>query len=190
MRFRSNGATDTSFGSSGIVKTYFSGFGDGARKVQIDSTNRIVVAGITNSANTVCGSYVGDFAVVRYTQDGSIDGSFSGGRQIVDIYGGSDGLYGLALQADGKILIFGQGRSADNTVTNFALVRFNVDGSRDSAFGLLGNGVVTTDLYGTESWGLGGIAVQPTDGKIVAAGAAYLGPNFTQGEIVVARYLP
>ena len=189
MRFRSNGATDTSFGSSGIVKTYFSGFGDQARRVRIDSTNRIVVAGITNSASTACGSYVGDMALVRYTQDGSLDGSFAGGKQIVDVYGGSDYLYGLALQADGRIVIFGNGSSSDSTVTHFALVRFNTDGSRDSSFGLLGNGVVTTDLYGFGSYGFA-LALSPTDGKIVAAGGAYLGPNFTQGEIVVARYLP
>jgi uncharacterized delta-60 repeat protein len=123
-------------------------------------------------------------------QDGGLDGSFAGGSQIVDVYGGDDPFYGLAIQPDGRILISGSARSSDNTVTHLALVRFNVDGNRDSTFGLLGNGVVTTDLYGTESWGVGGIALQPTDGKIVVAGGAYLGPNFTQGEIVVARYWP
>ena len=189
MRFRSSGAKDTTFGSSGILKTYFSGFGDQARRVRIDSSNRIVVAG-SISLNNNCGSYVSDFAVVRYTQDGSLDGSFAGGKQIVDIYGGSDTLSGLVLQMDGKIFIAGTGRAGDNSVTHLALVRFNPDGSRDSSFGLLGNGVVTTDLYGTESWGMGGVALDSANGRIVVAGGAYLGLNFTQGEIVVARYLP
>jgi uncharacterized delta-60 repeat protein len=189
MRFRSNGATDTSFGSSGIVKTYFSGFGDQARRVRIDSSNRIVAAGNTYSASSSCGSYVNDFAVVRYTQDGSLDGSFAGSKQVVDIYGGSDYLYGLALQPDDKILIFGSGYSSDNAVTHFALVRLNVDGSRDASFGLLGNGVVTTDLYGFDSYGFA-LALNPTDGKIVAAGGAYLATGNAQGDIVVARYLP
>lgn len=190
MRFRSNGATDTSFGSSGIVKTYFYGFGDQARRVRIDSSNRIVVAGTIRSSSDSCGSYIIDSAVVRYAQDGSLDGSFTGGKQIVDVYGGSDTYTGLSLQPDGKILISEVARSSDNTVNHFGLVRFNIDGTRDSSFGLLGNGVVTTDLYGTESWAFGGVALQPTDGKIVIAGGAYLGPGNTQAEIVVARYFP
>ncbi len=146
MRFRSNGATDTTFGTSGIVKTYFSGFGDQARRVRIDSSNRIVAAGIIRSASSSCGSYVVDYAVVRYLQDGGLDGSFAGGRQTVDIYGGDDNLGGLALQADGRILLFGNGSSSDNSV--------------------------------------------PNDGKIIAAGGAYLVPPHSQGEIVVARYWP
>ena len=190
MRFRSNGATDTSFGSSGIVKTYFSGYGDQARRVRIDSSNRIVVAGIIRSASDTCGSYIIDAAVVRYTQDGNLDGSFAGGRQIVDVYGGDDSLHGLALQQDGKVLISATARSSDNSETHFALVRLNADGTRDSSFGLLGNGVVTTDLYGTESWAVGGVAVGPTDGMIVVAGGVYLVPPYSQGEIAVGRYLP
>ncbi len=80
MRFKSNGATDTSFGSSGIVKTAFSGFDDQARRVRIDSSNRIVVAGIIRRASDNCGNYVIDSAVVHYLQNGSLDGSFSGGK--------------------------------------------------------------------------------------------------------------
>jgi uncharacterized delta-60 repeat protein len=190
MRFRSNGAVDTTFGTSGIVKTYFSGFGDQARMVQIDSSNRIVVAGITNGASSSCGAYIGDVAVARYTQNGSLDGSFAGGKQVLDIYGGSDILlHGLVIQADGKILNLGTTQSSDRSKTFLMLVRLNADGSRDSSFGLLGNGVVTTDLYGIQSWGLA-LALSATDGKIVAAGGAYLGPGFTDGEIFVARYLP
>jgi len=189
MRFKPNGATDTTFGTSGIVKTYFSGFGDQARRVRIDSSNRIVAAGISRNASSACSSYVIDFGLVRYTQDGTLDGSFAGSTQVVDIYGGADNLYGLGLQADGRIVIFGSAYSSDNTVHHFALVRFNGDGSRDSSFGLLGNGIVTTDLYGFGSYGFA-FAINPTDGKIVAAGGAYLTSGNTQGDVVVARYLP
>jgi len=55
---------------------------------------------------------------------------------------------------------------------------------------LLGNGVVTTDLYGTESWPVGGVALQPTDGKIVVAGSAYMVPPHSDGQFAVARYWP
>lgn len=191
MRFRANGATDTSFGSSGIVKTTFLGFGGQARKVRIDTQNRIVVAGITYSANSDCGPYVNDFAVARYTENGNLDGSFSGGTQIVDVYGGSDNLFALALQTDGKVVVLGY--SGDRTpplMPHFSLVRFNIDGTRDSSFGLLGDGIVMTDLYGYGSYGFA-LTVQPSDGKIIAAGGAYVAPSSTnRGDIVVARYWP
>jgi uncharacterized delta-60 repeat protein len=189
MRFRSNGAIDTSFGTSGIVKTFFLGYPDQARRVRIDSSNRIVAAGNTDNANSSCGSYVNDFAVVRYTQDGNLDGSFGGGKQVIDIYGGTDYLYGLGLQADGKMVILGTAYSSDNTVHHFALVRLNGDGSRDYSFGLLGNGIVTTDLYLFGSYGFA-FAIDPVSGKSIAAGGAYLSSGNTQGDIVVARYLP
>lgn len=47
--------------------------------------------------------------------------------------------------------------------------------------------MVTTDFYGFQNWGFA-VALQPADGKIVAAGQAYVGSNFA--EIVVSRYLP
>jgi uncharacterized delta-60 repeat protein len=188
MRFKPNGATDTTFGSSGRVSTAFSGFGDTLMRLAIDSNNRIVAAGLTRTASSTCGSYVIDYAVVRYMQDGGLDGSFSGGKQIVDIYGGMDELYGMVLQLDGKIVLSGYAKSSDLTVSDFALVRFNSDGSRDSSFGLLGNGIVTTDLYGFDDYAIG-IALQPSDGKIVITGSAKL-VSGGHDDIVVARYWP
>ena len=73
--------------------------------------------------------------------------------------------HSLAIQADGKIVVAGYSTQAA-TGRDFALVRYNPDGSLDGGFG--GDGMVTTDLGGPgdEAWGL---AIQ-ADGKIVAAG--------------------
>jgi uncharacterized delta-60 repeat protein len=187
IRLKPNGAIDTTFGSSGRVYTTFFGFSDDLRELAIDSSNRIVAAGIVYTANSQCGMYAIDFGVVRYTQDGSLDVSFSGGKQTADIYGGTDDFQGLVLQTDGRLVIAGTARSSDNSVTDFALVRFNADGSRDSTFGLLGNGIVTTDFHGTTDWGYA-ITIQPTDGKILLSG----GVETTLGgsDVGVARYRP
>jgi uncharacterized delta-60 repeat protein len=185
MRFKPDGSTDTTFGSSGSAKTSFFGFDDQIQKVQVDSNNRIVAAGTTYSASGDCGSYVLDAALVRYAEDGNLDGSFAGGKQTVDVYGGRDGLYGLSIQADGKVLILATAKSADNSVTYIALVRFNADGSRDSTFGLMGNGIVTTALYGIGSWGYA-LTLQPTDGKVIVAGD--VGNPPAGDDIVVVRY--
>ena len=189
MRFNPNGTTDTSFGAAGIVKTPFFGFGDVARRVLIDSANRIVAAGNTRIANASnCGTYVGDYAVARYTANGALDASFSGGKLTIDIYGGMDDLYGLALQPDDKVLLFGYANSSDFTIANYALARLNVDGSRDASFGILGTGITTADFTGYKNYGIA-VAVQPSDGKIVVAGSTDP-PAAASWDMTVVQYLP
>src|SRR6266511_3863197 len=163
MRLRPDGSTDTTFGTNGIV-----------------------AVGNINSGSP-CGAYVSDSAVVRYTQDGGLDGSFSGGKQVVDIYGGINNFYGLAFQADGKILTFGNAYNAyisglDRKALHVVLMRFNVDGSRDASFGLLGNGVVAVDVTANGGDGAA-VVVQPPDGKIVGVGPV-------GSYMFVSRYLP
>jgi uncharacterized delta-60 repeat protein len=85
----------------------------------------------------------------------------------------------VAVQRDGKLVVAGYAADASNIDTDFALVRYNADGSLDPSFGT--GGVVTTDL-GTRSDDVRAIVIQP-DGRIVVAGTA--------GEdIAVARYMP
>jgi uncharacterized delta-60 repeat protein len=189
MRLKPNGATDTTFGNSGRVKTPFFGFGDQARRIGIDSSNAIVAAGIVRTGSENCGMYAVDYGLARYTQDGILDVSFSGGTHTVDIYGGNDNLYGLVIQPDGKIVIAGGAYSSDQTVIDFALVRFNVDGTRDSQFGIMGNGIVTTDFYGFNDHGYA-VGVQPADGKIIMTGAAYFAGGSSTSSIGLARFWP
>ena len=186
MRFAPNGALDTTFGSSGRAYTSFFGFGDEIRALAIDQSNRIVAAGHTNAASSNCGFYVMDFAVARFTQNGLIDNSFSGdGRVSTDGYGGMNEAKGLLLQPDGKVVITGSNYSSDSSVIDFALVRYNGDGTPDSSFGALGTGLVTTD-FGPQDDVSYAIAQQPWDGKIVVAGFA----NFERRYMGLARYWP
>lgn len=186
MRLRSNGATDTSFGSGGVVKTPFFGYRDEVHALTIDYSNRIVAAGnIAVASIDTCGNYVVDYAVVRYNENGTLDTSFGGGKQTVDFYGGHDeAAYGVAVQTDNKIvgLVWPQ-----NNVQDCGLVRFNVDGSRDTSFGILGNGLVTTDFFGSPDIP-SDVALQPIDGKIIAVGSTQP-PNDSRG-LFVARYWP
>ena len=81
----------------------------------------------------------------------------------------------MALQPDGKIVVAG---SLSN---DFALARYNSDGTLDAAFN--GTGIVTTDFGTYFDWATG-VVVQP-DGKLVVAGYGYSG---TDNDIAVARY--
>jgi uncharacterized delta-60 repeat protein len=78
----------------------------------------------------------------------------------------------VALQSDGKIIAAGTHfvdfNPGDMSDTDFALARYNPDGSLDSTFG--SGGTVTTDFFGTED-DVFAVLIQP-DGKIVAVGSA------------------
>src|SRR6185369_12235464 len=106
------------------------------------------------------------FALARYNANGSLDPSFSGdGRQVTDLGGGNDGATGVALQADGKIVAVGFGGAFGN---DFALARYNADGSLDTSFS--GDGKQTTDVVDLDY--ASGVALQG-DGKIVVVGSTY-----------------
>ena len=194
MRLKSNGAIDTSFGSGGVVKTPFFGHRDEVHAITIDYNNRILAAGnIATVSIDSCGTYVIDYAVVRYNENGTLDLSFGGGKQTVDFYGGRDeASYEVAVQSDNKIvgLVWPQALGSGGiSIMNFGLVRFNADGSRDTSFGLLGNGLVTTDFFGYSDVP-SAIALQPSDGKIITVGSTAVVSGGPLSDTVVARYLP
>ena len=79
-------------------------------------------------------------------------------------FGGSDFGYAVAIQPDGRIVVGGD-TSAGTTFGDFALARYEPDGSLDASFA---SGKVTTDIGGTPN-GIRDLALQ-ADGKILAAG--------------------
>ena len=96
---------------------------------------------------------------------GDLDTTFDSDGKVLTDVGGNDGAYSVAIQSDGKIVVAGW---ADDTLDDddFALVRYNTDGSLDTAFG--SDGKVTTDIDNSREWAYS-VAIQ-SDGKIVVAG--------------------
>src|SRR5207248_2007850 len=159
------------------------GGNDGAFGVALQSDGKIVAVGTTD----ITGASPGDFAIARYNPNGSLDRSFSGdGKQTTDLGGvvSGDGAKGVAIQANGKIVAVGEFRNADAVAQDsnggivatasmtgaacgdFALARYNTDGSLDTSFS--GDGKQTTDFGSVD--GAQGMALQ-ADGQIVAVGA-------------------
>ena len=160
-RYNSDGSLDTSFDGDGKLITEFgTTFGYAfANSMALQPDGKIVLAGWVGRSVGI-GSV---FALARYNSDGSLDTSFDGdGTLITD--GGTTYAFAnsVALQADGKIVVAGDGSGA-----GFTLVRYNSDGSLDPLFD--GDGILTTDLgtLGTEAKS---VALQ-ADGKIVVAGS-------------------
>jgi len=177
-RYNSDGTLDTSFGTDGRVTTDFGGRWEGASSVALQGDGKIVVAG---------GSVIfyDNFALARYNSDGTLDTTFgSGGKVITDFGEVSSQAYSVVVQPDGKIVAAGYANIDGEE--DFALVRYNANGTLDATFGA--GGRVTTDFGHLEqgfSYAFGfSLAVQP-NGKIVVAGQALTGAGF---DVALARY--
>ena len=161
-RFNANGTIDNSFGTSGKVTTDVGSFVQSA-DVKLQTDGKIVIGGVICTDNN-CDN--GRGYISRYNPNGSLDSSFNGNGQI-RLSGDSNAVTSIAIQPDGKILAGGFiVNSAGNS--DALLVRYNSDGSPDTAFGM--NGLVTSDIGNTQQISTS-IALQ-TDGKIVSAGSS------------------
>ena len=137
VRYLNGGQRDTSFGGDGVVFTNFTAGGDFGYDVALDNSQRIVVAGGIGGSG-------GRMGLARYDPaDGSLDTTFGGGdgKVATNFSGGNDYAFNVVVQADGKILAVG--RSGGNG-GQFALARYNDDGTPDTTFG--GDGKVTTNF--------------------------------------------
>jgi uncharacterized delta-60 repeat protein len=161
------GDLDTSFGGDGRVTTSFSADAS-ASAVAIQADGKIVAAGGAGA----------EFALARYDTDGTLDTTFGTNGKVTT--GFTDGAFAnaVAIQSDGKIVAAG-GAGAE-----FALARYDTDGSLDPTFGT--GGTVTTSLTSGNDQA-NGVAIQ-ADGKIVAAGFATPGSPWRPW-FALARYL-
>src|SRR2546422_184614 len=95
---------------------------------------------------------------------GDLDATFGTGGRVLTDFGGGAGARALALQAGGKIVVAGFTSSDFGTRRDFALARYNADGTLDPSFG---GGRVVTNFGGRAE--ASALALQ-SDGKIVVAG--------------------
>ncbi len=159
-RYNADGSLDSSFADHGKLLVYGS-LGAMGQAVQIQPDGKILVGGSIYENS-------GQFLLLRYTSDGSPDLTFgSNGRVQTQPSGnpnGTDILYALAVQPDGKIVAAGWG----------GIVRYLPNGALDTAFGNGGIGVASAGAQ------LEAVLLQ-ADGKLVAGSGG--------GQFTVYRYL-
>jgi uncharacterized delta-60 repeat protein len=183
-RYSTDGTLDAAFGTGGLVISDISLDNEPnvANAVAIQGDGRVLAAGTISNINST-----GDdsFAVARFNTDGTLDSGFgTAGVTTTDFSGDGSGdtANGVAIQPDGKIIAVGYSGISGTNFTDFALARYNPEGSLDPAFG--NGGKVTTDI-GTSDQAYA-VAIQP-DGKIVVAGDS---DNHSEGGVfALARYL-
>ncbi|WP_338017402.1 hypothetical protein [Streptomyces adustus] len=153
LRFNTDGSLDTGFDGDGIVRTDLGDY-DSVEGLAVQPDGKIVAAGGSGSR----------FALARYLPNGALDPGFNRNGTVLTPGGTAADV--KVQPGDGRIVVAG----SNGPGGDFAVVRYNPDGSQDTGFG--SGGLATADFGGTDA--ADGVALQ-TDGRIVAAGGG--GPD-------------
>jgi len=188
-RYNSNGSLDNTFNLQGTGKkaTYGTvqtdlGGSDRINGVVVQPDGKIVAAGTTDASGRR------QFTLARYTAAGRLDATFGAGGVVTTPDPDVHDLWAVTLH-QGKILAVGWTGYPVEGGEDFALARYNLDGTLDTTFGTGGKVVTDHRLYDQ----LYAVAVYPSGSPyqdyIVVAGET-AGPDSTVGVLAVARYRP
>src|SRR5438874_185420 len=173
-RYNTNGSLDSTFGTGGTVSTPVGVDTYCAPALVLQSDGKLVAAG-----DAWKDTVDADFAVIRYTANGSLDTAFGTGGKVTTSFGSQeDDAYALVVQPDGKLVAAGV--VFNGVRWDFALARYNTDGSLDTTFGT--GGKIATAV-GTDGTCVNALVFQ-SDGKLVAAGNT----EASTRDFVVVRY--
>jgi len=176
-RYNPDGSLDGALNGTGIVMTSVGNGNVHARSIALQTDGKILVAGVTSIG---LGNY---FALVRYNVNGTLDTTFNSTGKVVTSVTSTgflnDSASSVVLQSDGKILVSGYSNNGSNY--DFALVRYNSDGSLDTTFN--GTGKLTTSISSSSDFA-GSMGLQ-SNGRIVVAGYV---SRFANSDFAVARY--
>ncbi|WP_195763921.1 DUF4214 domain-containing protein [Pseudoduganella rivuli] len=187
-RLNADGSIDTSFGG-----------GKGVTLANLNPNATTTVAGsamaIDGSITVVADTYVqlpdgthapNQIGLVRFLANGALDTSFGKKGLLLDAASGLQAT-DMAMQADGKIVVSAT-RVTEEGQSQFTLLRFNADGSRDTTFGKNGEAAASYPSQYNGQSAAASIALQP-DGKIIVAGAGPVTLNgYTTSGMAVVRY--
>ncbi|MDQ3179877.1 MAG: hypothetical protein M3Q33_05090, partial [Acidobacteriota bacterium] len=94
----------------------------------------VIAGGIARAKNA--GLNENNFAAARFTSLGQLDTSFNGtGMVTYDFAGLNENGRSILAQRDGKLILTGSAQLSSTDNADFALVRFNFDGTVDTTFG-------------------------------------------------------
>lgn len=162
-RLTSSGAIDTTFSGDGRQTTAMGTGEDVARAIHLLADGKILLAGWSSNGSNL------DFALARYHTDGNLDTSFNAtGRAVTTVGNGRDQAFAMAVQVDGKIVVAGS--AFNGSSDDFAVVRYNTNGSVDTSFGQSGR-VITAVSAGNDVINAVSIDIE---GKILVSGSSSL----------------
>jgi len=158
VRYTSDGFLDPTFNGNGIVTDSLAANGNAANAIALQPDGKIVIAGDTGFGS--------QFAVLRYTTNGTLDTTFNGtGTFAIDFGSGLNQANAVQIQPDGKIVVAGYAVMG-GTAVDMVGIRLLTNGVGDSSFGIFGE--VAAQIGSPGCLG-NALAIQP-DGKILIAG--------------------
>jgi uncharacterized delta-60 repeat protein len=185
------GDLDEFFGNGGTVATNVTpitsikpDLRDKAYSVAIQDDGKILAVGESYDLTTK----VGDVALVRYNEDGTLDTTFSQDGIVITNLGAVDQGRDIAIQPDGKIIVSGRRCTANYVSCDLAVLRYNANGARDTTFGSDKNGLVIIRYKSGNNGTFGGLELA-ADGKILIAGYAIETPGAPY-DFAIYRLLP
>jgi uncharacterized delta-60 repeat protein len=162
VRYDANGGLDAAFGTGGVLTLADARVGEG---LGLQADGKLVLVGSVDIG--VAPAIASQFAVRRLNADGSPDGAFgTTGAATTAFSTGGDSALGVALQTDGKIVV--AGRSSSQSNPDFAVARFNSNGTLDTTFANAGKQII--DFFGFNDFAES--VLLQSDGKIVVGGLA------------------
>lgn len=166
------GEPDPSFGVGGRATADFNG--EDVSTVMLIQADGKIVAGGTREINHNL-----DWAIARFTADGSLDPTFGAGGRVTTAFGfDEDRIVRLLQQPDGKIVGVGTTAFAGFAPQRIILARYSTDGTLDGSFGI--NGKVSTPCPG-------GGACSVFDAVLTSDGGIAVGGD-VNGDFLLVRY--
>lgn len=182
------GKADTTFGGGDGVATLAFATPHFVSSVAVQSNGKILIAGQSSDPYDL--TKPADPFVLRLNADGTRDGGFGTGGEVVLDFGDNDYVSALAIQSDGKIVLAGSSATTPTPIPAEAgrpvLARLTASGTYDTSFGTGGKVVGEP---GSAPRGAAGVAFRP-NGKIVVAGTVVVPATYGSQatELAVAQY--
>lgn len=177
-RFNPEGTIDESYGDNGIVNLNLNNVDDEIFDMKLTADDEAILCGFTVLQSNIT------YHLLLMKMDNSGDPVTSFGNNGYVIAGSNTYAFGddVEVQSDGRILIAGCNGATPPDDNDWALWRFNSDGTTDNTFGT--NGMVMTDFFGRAEEALG---MDLFENTIIVAGKTR--NNANRLDFAVARYL-
>jgi len=179
-RYYQNGTLDSTFGTNGKVSTAVRDLDDAALSMGIQSDGKIVLGGW--SYRQVGIGNATDIALVRYNTNGTLDTTFGLGGKVITEVGLNSQANKLLTLDNNKVVVCGCAYNGSNY--DFALVKYNNDGTVDTSWGI--NGIITTSIGLGNDYAIG--LILQSDKKLIVSGSSSDAINGTKGNFTLARY--
>jgi uncharacterized delta-60 repeat protein len=166
-RLLSNGSLDGAFGTGGRAIVSVTG-ADSNNSLVIQNNGELLLTGFSNWK---------DLSVIELSTVGTLDNTYGTAGSVITCPGncsGTNSYNSSQLQSDGKLVAAGGVTQSAYTDEDFLVARYTSTGSLDSSFGIGGYAIIRIGPYDDV---VNSVIVDPTSGKIIAAGYSNDGTN-------------